>query len=460
MKAPKTRILVLGGGFAGLEFCKNFEHADAEITLIDRQNHHLFQPLLYQVATTGLPDSDIAQPIRSIFRKRKDITVLKGEVKGIDLSGKTVAVGQQYLPYDYLVIGMGAKTSYFGNDQWAKYAPGMKSLDDAHFMRNKILNALELAERTDDPDKRRRLMTIAIVGAGPTGVELAGALTELIHTVMREDFRRINPKDVKIILIEAAPRVLPPFTEANARRAHQHLRELGIEVRLNHMVKNIREGVVVFEDSSIEAGNIFWTAGVGPGVWTRKLGVETDRAGRIVVEPHLNLPGYPEVFAVGDVAACTDIKGQRVPGVSPAAMQMGRYVARLIRDELRGRPRDTRKGFAYWDKGAMAIIGRYRAVLQTKRLQFGGFFAWLGWLFVHVLFLYGFKSKLSVLQDWLYSYVFHRRRARLILDQDRTFQHYLENPQVDNVGTVDGATVQNQQDHELELAAGTRGEGI
>ncbi|MGB0371869.1 MAG: NAD(P)/FAD-dependent oxidoreductase [Opitutales bacterium] len=432
MSSNNKKILVIGAGFAGVEFCRKFAVPGCEVTLIDRQNHHLFQPLLYQVATTGMADCTIAAPIRSMFSSREDIKVLKGEVTEIDLKGcKVVLDKSETLEFDYLVIATGAKTSYFGRDeQWAPYAPGMKSLDDAHNLRNTVLGNFEKAERETDPVEKQKLLTIALVGGGPTGLELAGAFSEYINQVAKNDYSNFEPSDVKIILIEAMSRLIPPFTEENSERAKKQLEALGVDVRLNHMVKNITEGKLEFEDSTIEAANIFWTAGVGPGKWTSKLGVETDRAGRIVVETDCSVKGYPNVFAVGDVAAMTDIKGVRVPGVAPAAVQMAAFSADLIRAEITAgaESRKNAKGFTYWDKGAMAIIGKGKAVLQTpgKKLQFGGPFAWLGWLVVHLMFLEGWRNKIASTITWLYSYGTNRRSNRVISQQDKTFSHAWE----------------------------------
>ena len=432
MSSNNKKVLVLGAGFAGVEFCKKFKVPGCEITLVDRQNHHLFQPLLYQVATTGMSDTGIATPIRSMFKAREDIKVLKGEVTQIDLGGKQVVLDESYtLDFDYLIIATGAKTSYFGrDDQWAPFAPGMKSIDDAHNLRNTVLNNFEKAERETDPAKKERLLTIALVGGGPTGLELAGAFSEYINQVASTDYQNFEPSDVKIILIEAMPRLIPPFTEANSERAKKQLEALGVDVRVNHMVKNITEGRIEFEDSFIESDNIFWTAGVGPGKWTSKLGVETDRAGRIIVEKDCSLKEYPYVFAAGDVAAMTDIKDVRVPGVAPAAIQMAAYSADLIRNEITAgaESRKAAKGFEYWDKGAMAIIGKGKAVLQTpdKKLQFGGFFAWAGWLVIHLLYLAGARNKIAAMITWAYSYGLNRRSNRIISSQDKSFSHAWE----------------------------------
>ena len=430
MSSEKKNIVVLGAGFAGVEFCKSFNAPGCEVTLVDRQNHHLFQPLIYQVATTGMSDSAVAVPVRKIFKDRSDIRVLKGEVTQVALTEKKVVLDDSNeLPFDYLVIATGAKTSYFGKDQWAEHAPGMKSLDEANHLRSTVLSNFEKAELETDPVEKEKLLTIALVGGGPTGVELAGAFSEYINQVASSDYSTFGPKDVKIILIEAMARVLPPFTEENSARALKQLQQLGVDVRLNHMVKNIEPGILHFEDSKIESKNIFWTAGVGPGKWTSKLGVDTDRAGRIVVATDCSLPGHKNVFAIGDVAAMTDVVETRVPGVAPAAVQLGQFTAKLIAAEVSNpASRDNAPGFKYFDKGAMAIIGKGKAVLQTgsKKLQFGGPLAWLGWLTVHVLYLAGGKNKSGAILTWMYSYLFNKRGNRLITGQDETFSHKWE----------------------------------
>lgn len=411
----KKRVVVLGAGFGGLEFCNAFQHDDAEILLVDRQNHHLFQPLLYQVATAGLSQPEIAQPIRSILSNRKDITVLMDEAVNIDLASRKVVFKQQTLEYDHLVIGLGAVTSYFGHPEWAEHAPGLKSLSDAIRIRRNVLRAFEQAEMEPDPDQRRKLMTLVVVGGGPTGVELAGAFAELARHVLRRDFRRIDPAVARIILIEAADRVLGMFDPPLPAKARKQLEALGVEVRVSCPVEALEAGCVTAGGERIEAENIIWGAGVMAHPITRTLGIELTRGGRIPVRPDLTLPEHPEAFAIGDIVSLTDANGVLVPGVSPGAMQMGRHVAKLLRAEIDGNLVDQRE-FTYRDKGSMATIGRKAAIAQIAGLHFSGFFAWLLWLFVHLIFLVGFRNKVAVLTQWFYSYVRYKRGARIITD--------------------------------------------
>jgi NADH dehydrogenase len=409
-------LVVLGAGFGGLTFCQTFDHPAARIALVDRQNHHLFQPLLYQVATAGLSAPEIAQPIRAILSDRPRVTVLLDSVVDFNLAEKKVTLEQHTLRYDYLVLALGGVTSYFGHPEWEQFAPGLKSLDDALRIRRHILLAFEKAENATDASERDRLMTIVVVGGGPTGMELAGAFAELARRVLKSDFRRIDPTQARIILIEAGPRVLahlPPKLSACAQR---QLEKLGVDVRTGAKVKNITQGQVELENGPvIEAENIIWGAGVSASPLTKKLGVELDRAGRVKVNPDLSLPGHAEVFAIGDMALVLDEEGKPVPGVSPAAMQMAKHVARIIRDELEpGRTRAARPPFRYWDKGTMATIGRSAAVAKIGRIEFNGFLAWVAWLFVHLIFLIGFRNRLAVLLQWAYSYIAYKRGARIV----------------------------------------------
>jgi NADH dehydrogenase len=416
------RIVVVGAGFAGLTFCRKFPAGLAHITLIDRQNHHLFQPLLYQVATAGLSAVDIAQPIRAILRGKKDLEVLMSEVEGFDLQARKVFINEGALVYDYLVLAVGGISSYFGHDEWAPFAPGLKSLDDALMVRRQILLAFEKAETESDEERRRELMTVIVVGGGPTGVELAGTFAELAKTVLVRDFDRIDPAKAHVILIEGGSRVLGNFPEDLSASAKRQLERIGVEVRLSTRVQAIRDREVEMVDGTILRGNVLWAAGVSASPLTKKLGVPVDRAGRVSVAPDLSLPGHPEVFALGDMVNLTDRNGRVVPGVSPAAMQMGEHAAKLIEQELRDRERSAAKGsalrereaFAYWDKGTMATIGRSKAVAQVGKFHFSGYPAWVAWLFVHLVFLVGFRNKISVFMQWVYSYLTYRRGARII----------------------------------------------
>jgi NADH dehydrogenase len=412
----EKQIVVLGAGFGGLTFCQILNHPQARLTLIDRQNHHLFQPLLYQVATAGLSAPEIAQPIRSILSDRPRVTVLLDQAVDFSLEGKKVSLEKNTLNYDYLILALGGVTSYFGHPEWEEFAPGLKSLDDALRIRRQILLSFERAENELDEAEHDRLMTTVVVGGGPTGVELAGAFSELARHVLKSDFRRIDPTQARIVLIEAAPRILSHLSPELSASAQGQLESMGVEVRTNTKVKSITQSLVELEHGQIlTAENIIWAAGVAANPLTPKLGVELDRAGRVKVMPDLSLPGHPEVFAIGDMALVLDEEGKPVPGVSPAAMQMARHAARIVLDELDLGPRRApRPPFKYWDKGTMATIGRSAAVAKIGSLEFNGFPAWMAWLFVHLIFLIGFRNKLAVLLQWAYSYVAYKRGARIV----------------------------------------------
>jgi NADH dehydrogenase len=415
MEKQLKHIVVVGGGFGGLTFCKHFHAPGVRLTLVDRTNHHLFQPLLYQVAACGLSAPDIAQPIRSILSEREDITVLMEQVTGFDLAAKQVILEKKILNYDYLVLAMGGQTSYFGHPEWAPFAPGLKTLDDALRIRSEILLAFEKAENEADVSEHDRLMTIVIVGGGPTGVELAGSFAELTRSVLSHDFRHIDPTQARIILIEGGPRILSHLPADLSASAQRQLEALGVHVRTSASVKNISAGTVELANGEIlRAGNVLWAAGVSATPLTKKLGVELDRAGRVKVNPDLSLPGHPEIFAIGDLALVLQ-DGKPVPGVSPAAMQMGRYVAHLLEAECSPTtPPTTRAVFKYWDKGTMATIGRSAAVALLGKVKLSGMAAWLAWLFIHLIFLVGFRNRTSVLFQWTYSYFSYKRSARLI----------------------------------------------
>lgn len=397
MERKQAHVVVLGAGFGGISFCKEFKHSSARVTIVDRQNHHLFQPLLYQVATAGLSAPEIAQPIRSILRDYAHLTVLMDSVEDIRLAEQTVVLGKERLSYDYLVMGLGGITTYFGHPEWEAVAPGLKTLDDAMRIRRDILLAFERAETAIDLAERERLMTIVVVGGGPTGVELAGAFAELARHVLAGDFRRIEPGKARVILIEASSVILSHLPHDLAASGQRQLEALGVEVRTNTRVTAITEGCVETTSGKICAENVIWAAGVGATPITKKLGVELDRAGRVKVKPDLSLPGFPNVFAIGDMASLVDANGILVPGVSPAAMQEGRHVARILKDELDAGARANRPEFVYWDKGTMATIGRSAAVAKIKDLELTGFVAWIAWLFVHLIFLLGFRNKVAVL---------------------------------------------------------------
>ena len=420
----RPNIVVIGGGFAGLTFCQKCRVPGVEIILIDRQNHHLFQPLLYQVAMSALAATDIAAPLRGVLSRRRDITSLMAEVTAIDPARRMVVMGDSEICYDYLVLAAGGRTSYFGNDHWEEHAPGLKTLHDAIRIRRNLLTAFESAESTMDTDEQERLMTIVVVGGGPTGVELAGAMGELVQRVFRRDFRRIDVRSTRIILIESNERLLkayPPDLSASAKR---QLEELGVEIRLGVRVNNVTESCVELNDGNIiQTRNVLWGAGVSASPLTRAFAdsAELDRGGRIKVLPDLSVPGHPRVFAIGDLAAIIDVDGQDVPGVAPAAMQMGKHVAALIKQEYKRGPRppDQREGFDYWDKGSMATIGRKRAVAWFGKLHISGIFAWLAWLGVHLMFLVSFRNKISVFIQWCFAYLTYQRGARIVIPRDQ-----------------------------------------
>ncbi len=416
-----AQVLVLGAGFGGLTFCEEFSHPKAYVTLVDKTNHHLFQPLLYQVATAGLSAPDIAQPIRSILCEKPNLQVLLEEVTDFDLTGKRVICKPASLSYDYLIIALGSIPSYFGHNEWECFAPGLKTLDDARYIRHNLLLAFEKAETATDPHEQERLMTTVIVGGGPTGVELAGACAELAKYVLKRDFDHIDPARARIIVIEASPVVLSHFPGDLAHSGQRQLENLGVQVRTSTKVKNITKGRVELDTGEvIEAENVIWAAGVMAHPLTQKLGAPLDRAGRVKVNPDLSLPGHPEVFAVGDLAVVIQPNGTPVPGVSPAAMQMARHVARIIYDELEyGVSPATRLPFKYWDKGTMATIGRSAAVAMIGPFKMSGFKAWMAWLLVHLIFLVGLRNKFIVLFNWTYSYLTYKRGARIITGEER-----------------------------------------
>jgi NADH dehydrogenase len=411
----EKHVVVLGGGFGGLEFCKYFNREGARVTLVDRTNHHLFQPLLYQVATAGLSATEIAQPIRSILANRDDITVLMDDVLDFNLKTRTVKLSENTLKYDYLVLALGVRNGYFGHHEWEQFAPGLKSLSDALRIRSKVLLAFERAENGAEKEQRTKLTTIVIIGGGPTGVELAGAFAELARTVLRRDFRHIDPAQAQIILIEGGPAVLGHLPPDLSQSAQRQLEALGVHVRISTRVKDIRDGEVELESGEvISAGNILWAAGVAAVSLTQRLGVELDKAGRVKVKPDLSLPGYPEVFAIGDMALVPGADGDPVPGVSPAAMQMGRHAARLISEDIRFGGKTPHLPFRYVDKGTMATIGRSAAVAWVGKVHLSGYPAWLMWLFVHLIFLVGFRNRIAVLINWAYAYYGYKRGARII----------------------------------------------
>lgn len=413
----KPHVVIVGAGFGGLEAAKALADAPIDLTIVDRSNHHLFQPLLYQVATAGLAPGSIAAPIRSILRDQPNARVILAEVIDIDLEHRTLRLRDDEdheLRYDHLVLAVGGCTSYFGNDRWAPFAPGLKTLDEAIEIRRRVLLAFEQAERENDPLDRAALLTFVVVGAGPTGVEMAGALRELSRFVLARDFRRIHPEATRVLLLEGGPQVLPAFDDALSHKAVEQLAELGVEVRTDAMVTDLDErGVTVGKGDAAEhiaARTIIWAAGIAANPLTARLGVGTDRGGRVKVDRFCALPGRPEVFAIGDMARFEQ-DGEPLPGVSPVAMQQGRHVARAILADIEGRPREP---FRYKDKGSLATIGRSRAVARVGRFSLSGLTAWLTWLAVHLYFLIGFRNRVIVMLNWAWSYATYQRGSRLI----------------------------------------------
>ena len=408
-----AKIAVIGAGFGGLAAVRSLAGAPVEITVFDRLNYHLFQPLLYQVAMAGLSPNEIAVPIRSILWRQKNVQVVLAEVVTVELDRRSLELSDgTTFSYDYLIIAAGARTNYYGHDDWRGVAPGLKDLDDALEVRRRVLLAFEAAERESDPEARRRLLTFVIVGAGPTGVELAGAIADLSHDILARDFRHLSPSETRVVVVEMAPRVLTPFSETLAASAADQLRELGVEIRTGTAVTAIDEQGVHLGDETIAATTVLWTAGVQPSPLAQALGVPLDRGGRVIVDQACAVPGHPEAFVIGDMAAFVPTGAPAaLPGISPVAMQMGRAVAANIRRALAGKPR---KPFAYLDKGFMATIGRGRAIAQVRRLALTRTTAFLAWAFVHLWYLIGFRNRLVVFVDWLWSYLMAKHGARLI----------------------------------------------
>jgi NADH:ubiquinone reductase (H+-translocating) len=407
------RIAIVGAGFAGLNAAKVLAKAPVQVTVIDRKNHHTFQPLLYQVATAGLSPGEIAAPIRSILRSHRNVEVLMAEVTAFDLERRIVHARELEIPYDYLIVAAGARHSYFGHENWEPLAPGLKTIEDALEIRRRVLLAFELAERQVAAGEGAAPINFVVVGGGPTGVELAGTLAEISRYALAHDFRSIDPARTHILLLEGGPRVLPAYAEDLSHSAEEQLKQLGVEVRTSTTVTEVEPGAVCLGSTRLPATVVLWAAGVAASPLGKALGAPVDRAGRVPVAPDLSLPGHPEVFVIGDLAAAKDEQGRLLPGVAPVAIQEGRYVAKVIGEEIRGILK-ARPPFHYWDKGSLATIGRAAAVAQFGRIHISGFVAWLSWLFVHILYLIGFRNRLLVFIQWAWSYVTYERGARLI----------------------------------------------
>ncbi len=408
----KPHVVIVGAGFAGLYAARGLADAPVRVTVIDRQNHHLFQPMLYQVATAALSEPDIASPIRSILRGQTNTEVLMGEVGEIRTASREVVFADGSISsYDYLILAPGVRHSYFGRDDWEVLAPGLKSLEDAGEIRRRVLLSFERAERESDPVKRHAHLTFVVVGGGPTGVEVAGALAEIRSYALRRDFRHIDPREATVMLLEGGQRLLSSYPPHLSGRAKYELRRLGVEVREQTLVTDVRPGYVVAGGWTIPTQTVVWAAGNAASPLTRTLGVPLDNVGRVLVEPDGTIPGHPEVFVLGDAAAVRGLGGETLPGICPVAIQMGQYTARTIAGDLAGRPR---RPFSYWDKGQLAVIGRGHAVADIWRMRFSGFFAWLLWIFIHIFFLIGFRNRVIVMIQWAWSYFTYQRGARLI----------------------------------------------
>jgi len=411
-------VLIVGGGFGGLSAAKALRGRAASVTLLDRHNYHLFQPLLYQVATATLSPGDIAAPIRWIFRRSPNIRVLLGEASSVDMANRRVVLTDGAdLAYDFLIVATGSSHTYFGHDDWARFAPGLKTLEDALEIRKRVLLAFERAERETDPARRQELLTFVLVGGGPTGVELAGTLAEIARQTLRHEFRSIDPGRARIVLVEAGPTILPSFPERLRQAARTSLARLRVEVRERSAVTGADAHGVMLGAERLVAGTVLWTAGVAASPLIRSLGVPLDRAGRVSVKPDLSVPGHPEVFVVGDAASFVDESGKPLPGVAQVAIQQANHAARTILDRVKGRA-STR--FVFHDKGSMAIVGRGSAVADLGWVQFSGFVAWLAWLFLHIVKLVGFRNRLVVLLEWGIAYMTFQRSVRLITNTDRS----------------------------------------
>ena len=411
----QPRVVIVGAGFGGLTAAQRIARLPVQVIVVDKKNHHTFQPLLYQVATAGLSPGEIAAPIRSILRARNNVEVLLEEVLDFDLNENKVVTREQALDYDFLIVASGAAHAYFGHEEWEPSASGLKTIEDALEIRRRVLLAFELAERQAAEGQKVIPLQFVVVGGGPTGVELAGTLAEIAHHAMNHEFRNIDPRQSRILLIEGGPRVLPAYSEALSRKAEDQLRHLGVDVRTSSMVTGVDPGAVWIGHEKILSPVVLWAAGVAASPLGQKLGVPIDRAGRVFVRPDLSIPGHPNVFVIGDLAALKDENGKLLPGVAPVAIQQGGWVAQTIARDLENQPR---RDFRYHDKGSLATIGRAAAVAQIGKFELSGYFAWLAWLFIHILFLIGFRNRLLVMIQWAWSYLTYERGARLITGSD------------------------------------------
>lgn len=413
MKPVRKTVIIIGGGFGGLAAAKKLNNKQVDVILIDKTNHHLFQPLLYQVATAGLSPAYIAFPLRSIFRKSKNVRVILGEVKRINREEKKVYLNGEFYSYDYLIVAVGSRHHYFGNNDWEKFAPGLKTLKDAINIREKILYCFEKAERITNPEEQQKFLNFVIVGGGPTGVEMAGAIAEIAKKTLVEDFKKINPANAKIYLVEAMDRILPTYPPELSRKAKEDLEKLGVICLTNTRVTKLNDDCVYLNDKVINASTIIWAAGNKANPLIQQLGCEVDKMGRAIVTPYLKLKNDNSVFVIGDAAAVFDKNGNTLPGVSPVAITQGRYVAKSILKELKNK---SVKPYKYFNKGNLATIGKAKAVADFGWLRFSGFFAWLLWVFVHIFFLIGFKNRFIVLIEWIFAYFTHQKSARLIVN--------------------------------------------
>ncbi|MCF8355640.1 MAG: NAD(P)/FAD-dependent oxidoreductase [Melioribacteraceae bacterium] len=411
----KRKIVIIGGGFGGINAAKKLDSDEFDITLIDKNNHHLFQPLLYQVATAALSPADIAEPIRSVFKKQKNIKVIMAEVQSIDRNNRTVNLDGEKVEFDYLIVAIGSKHSYFGNDHWEKFAPGLKTLNDALTIREQILISLEKAERTSDLDERNKYMTFVVVGGGPTGVEMAGAIAEITKQTMIKDFRNIDPSKTNVILIEGMEKILGTYDEPLNNKAKKALEDLGVDVRTGEMVSMIDEYGVSTNKGKIKTENVIWAAGNSISPMLKSLNTEYDKAGRVIVENDCSIKGDENIFVIGDAALFIENE-KSLPGIAPVAMQQGRYVGKIIFNQL---SKEKREPFKYFDKGNLATIGRAKAVMQIGKIKLSGFFAWLIWGLVHIAFLISFRKRYKVMVEWIWYYISNRHGIRLITNKPK-----------------------------------------